>query len=137
MSYASLIAALKAGLVAASLTENPDPREDSLLNVSRGAFDGSFLIVPESGASPWPEAARINPSHWKGILRVEIATALTTSVISQSETVEQRARAFFENCVYAGLNAGEIYRWDEPVINRNFKDKRIVWSVRIYVRWTE
>lgn len=137
MSYAQLITALKAGLVAAGMTENPDPREDSLLNVSRGNFDGSFLIVPESGASPWPEAARLTPSHWKGILRAEIATALTTSVITQSETVEQRARAFFEKCVYAELNAGEIYRWDDPVINRNFKDKRIVWSVRIYVRWTE
>lgn len=137
MSYAALITALKAGLVTSGLTENPDPREDSLVNASRGAFDGSFLIVPESGASPWPEAARITPSHWKGILRVEIATTLTTSVVTQSETVESRARAFFENCVYLGLGQGEIYRWDEPTITRNFKDKRIVWSIRIYVRWTE
>lgn len=137
MSYAALINALKAGLVAAGLVENPDPREDSLLTSSRGAFDGSFLIVPESGASPWPEAARITPSHWKGIIRVEIATALTTSVVVQSETVEARARAFFEKCVYVGLQQGEIYRWDEPTISRNYKDKRIVWSVRVFVRWTE
>lgn len=137
MSYAQLITALKAGLVSAGLTENPDPREDSLANASRGAFDGSFLIVPESGAEPWPEAAKATPSHWKGILRVEVATTLTTSVVSQSETVEQRARLFFEKCVYGGLSAGEIYQWEPPTTSRNFKDKRIIWSIRIFVRWTE
>lgn len=137
MSYAQLITALKAGLVSAGLTENPDPREDSLANAARGNFDGSFLIIPESGAEPWPEAAKATPSHWKGAIRLEIATALTTSVVAQSETVESRARMFFEKCVYAGLNAGEIYRWDPPTINRNFKDKRIIWSIRIFARWTE
>lgn len=136
MSFASFIAALKSSLSTAGLTETADPREESLLTSSRGNFDGSYLLALES-SDPWPEAASLTPSHWKGVLRLEIATALTTSVIAQSETVETRGRAFFEQCVYTDLAEGDIYGWDPPQVLRNFKDKRIVWQIRLQVRWTE
>lgn len=136
MSFSSFITALKTSLVAAGLEETPDPREDSLLNVARGNFDGSYLLSLES-SEPWPEMASLTPSHWRGVLRLEIATALTTSGISQDETVESRARSFFEQCVYTDLASGDIYGWDAPQKLRNFKDKRIVWQIRLRVRWTE
>jgi hypothetical protein len=135
MSFENFVIQAKAALALAGLTETPDPREDSLTSTSRGGADGSYLLSLES-AEPWPEQAKLVPTEYKGILRVEILTALTTSVIAQGEAVAERARQFFEKVVYAELSDGSIYAWEEPRVIRNFKDKRIVWQIRCSIRWS-
>lgn len=135
MSFASFVTQIKAALAAAGLTETTEPREDSLTSTGRGGADGSYLLSLES-ADPWPEASKLVPNHYKGRLRVEILTVLTTSVIEQNKLVEERARGFFERVVYANLSDGSIYQWDEPTVIRNFKDKRIVWQIRCGIRWS-
>jgi len=136
MSYAALLAELDTALQNAGLTAAAEPRDGSLLSAGRGNFDGCYLLVNESGAQPWPDLA-VNPSHWRGSMRLEVGTELKTSAQKQSETIEQRGRAAFEAIVYAAFSNGCIYEWDTPQVQRAPQDKRLVWTLRFRMRWTE
>lgn len=141
MSYSALIESIEAALEASppGLTATPDQREQSLLNVSRGGFDGSYLLRLDGGVQPWPDTST-NPRHWRGVLVVEVATELTTSLIEQSKTMETRGRQTMEALIdYSNtITTGSIYEWSEPTVQRAFAyDKRLVWSVRLNIRWTD
>lgn len=137
MSYTSLLTDINTALAAAGLTPHADPRDSSLTQSGRGNFDGAYLIINETGSQPWAELA-LSPNHWRARLRLEVATALTTSAETQSITVETRARAVFEALVYATTPLSRrLYEWQEPQLQRVTQDKRLVWIVRFSARWTE
>ncbi len=137
MTYAQLLTAINSALQGAGLTAAAEPRDGSLASAGRGNFDGCYLIINETGAQPWPDLA-LSPAQWRGQLRIEVGTELRTSVETQSQTVESRARAVFEALVYPTTAvARQLYGWDAPTITRSPQDKRLVWGVRFNARWDE
>lgn len=143
MSYDTFIASVKAALEetteapAPGLHAYPEPREDSLLTAARGRFDGAYLLRRERGPEPFPTTST-NPRHWKGVLALEIATELKRSLEEADAKTAERGRLAMDSLIYTPrVEAGAIYAWDEPVITRQLKDKRIVWTVRLSIRWSE
>ena len=141
MSYVSALTAVKDAIDAISgLTFVPDPRADTLADEGLGASDGAFALYCESSGNPWEEAVTaLNPQHWWAQVRLEICTLLMTSVFVQEQTVESRARAAVEALCYGGMSANTavIFEDEQPVRVRNYKDKRLVWSWRFKLRYTE
>lgn len=137
MNYSDLLDAITSALVSSGLTEVADPRDGTLMVASRGRFDGSFLIINKSGVQPWPELST-GPVHWRSVLRIEVATELTTSALEQSKLVESRARGVFNNLVYSTSPVGQqLYKWQDPTVDRVQQNKRIVWSIQFMARWTD
>lgn len=137
MNYSDLLDAITSTLVSTGLIEVADPRDGSLMVASRGGFDGSFLITNKSGAQPWPELST-GPVHWRSVLRLEVATNLTTSALVDSKLIESRARGVFNSLVYSTAPVGQqLYKWQDPTVERVQQSKRIVWSILFMARWTE
>lgn len=142
-TYAQVIASIQSALEESStapapgLHAYPDPREDTLLTAARGKFDGSYLLRLERGPDIWPDSST-DPRHFKGVLAVEIGTELSDSMVTQDTTAEERGRLAMQSLIYSDrVDAGAIYRWEEPTKQRQLKDKRLVWTVRLHLRWSE
>lgn len=137
MTYAAAIAEVKAAIDAVSgISYAADPRIDSLMNAPKGSFDGSFLLINESEAEPWPEIST-NPSHWKSRMLLEVGTELTTDRLEQDKTAVTRGVSIYEALFYSTLTNCALYDPQPPQMLREEQSKRLVWTVRFTMRWTE
>ncbi len=145
MSYSTAIDALK-GLLATdpmsadhptvSLHYSPDPRVASLAELD-GYVDGAFLLVNESPGNPFPYVQGLNPSEWFSKIRLEVCTLLQTDVLTEDKTAESRARAIQETVALANFADFVLFNVGEPARTRAGEDRRIIWTMRFSMRYSE
>ena len=142
MTYPTATAALKAAVGAITgadgktLTYTTEPRNWSLLEVdSKAAFDAHFLIRNESGPIMWQEEAN-DPVNWYSWITLEIGTELLRDALTQSETVEDRARLVLVALLYTATSGFCVFDWEQPEIIRIENDKRILWRWRFKMRYS-
>ena len=145
MSYTAAIDALK-GLLSASpmsaahpsvsLNYSPDPRIDTLAELD-GYVDAAFLLVNESPGNLFPYVQGLNPSEWFAKIRLEVCTLLQTDVMTEDKTAESRARAIQETVALANFPDFVLFNVGEPARSRSGQDRRIIWTMRFSMRYTE
>ena len=145
MSYTAAIDSLKALLsanpmsaehVTVTLHYSPDPRIDTLSELD-GFVDGAFLIVNESPGNPFPYVQGLNPSEYYSKMRLEVCTLLHTDVMTEDKIAESRARAVQETVALANFPDFVLFNVGEPSRTRAGQDRRIIWTMRFSMRYSE
>jgi hypothetical protein len=134
-TYPAFITEVTNALESAGFTNATEPRSNTLLNASRGNFDGSFLLRAETGGEPFPQAS-LSPRHFKQTITLEIATEIKTSLVDADILVEERAAKAYKAIFYTNFaSGGSFYGWGTPRKQRDLEGKRIVWAVTLQTRW--
>lgn len=134
-TFSTFIAEVTSALVSEGFVAASEPRGNTLLNASRGNFDGSFMLRAETGGEPYPQAA-LSPRHFKQSITLEVATEIKTSLVEADAIVEERAAKVFKVIFYRTFpSGGAFYGWETPRKSRDIEGKRIVWSIVLKARW--
>ena len=145
MSYTAAIDQLKGLLAANPMSANhpgvnlhysPDPRIDTLAELD-GFVDGAFLLVAESPGNLYPYVQGVEPSEYFTKLRLEVCTLLHTDVLVEDKTAESRARAIMETVTLENFSNFVLFDVGEPSRSRVAQDRRIIWTLRFSMRYSE
>lgn len=141
MSYSAAIEEIESTVEALTgMTYVRDKRIEDLQKIGHFGEDGAFFVILDNGSDagphPWPELST-GPVHWWCWIRVEMIVPITTDVQEQEKTVITRGMAIIEALRWGALTSGCIYDMQQPRRQRNQKDRRIVWSCRFKLRYTD
>lgn len=136
MSFATAAAEVQSQLVAAGLTEFADPRVDTLTTAGGGDLDGKYLLKFDSLGNPWQEVGT-SETAWYAECRLEVATLLHNDEVTEAITAETRARACVDNLQRTSLTNGCVINAQDKQFQRAGKDRRLIWTWRFWLRYTE
>lgn len=119
-----------------TLRYSPDPRVDSLGDLD-GFVDGAFLLVAESPGNPFPYVQGITPSEWYTTMRLEVCTLLQTDVVAEDKLMESRSRAIWEVVGLANFPDFVLFGIQPPTRTRTGQDRRVIWTLRFSMRYSE